>query len=174
MRTLYQRAFDAVEAAAAKPWCLELERVAAALTGKVERHHAGSLLGNEATIFLQSRLAEAEKAHLAHPSNHVLKTAVEKLRGDVKHRMANGGMSAGEAAKTLRPRLEEAEEAVKAGISPELRPRLEEAEEAVKAGISQHRNPRHSNRQTIKTLEHSNPRKLNQLSLAEPSRPWGS
>ena len=155
MRTLYQRAFDAVEAAAAKPWCLELERVAAAHTWKVERHHAGSLLGNEATIFLQSRLAEAEKAHLAHPSNHVLKTAVEKLRGDVKHRMANGGMSAGEAAKTLRPRLEE-------------------AEEAVKAGISQHRNPRHSNRQTIKTLEHSNPRKLNQLSPAEPSRPWGS
>jgi hypothetical protein len=155
MKTLYQRAFDAVQAAAAKPWCLELEAVAAALTGKVERHHARSLLGVEATISLQSRLAEAEEAYRAHPSNEVLKTALETLRGDVARRMANGGMSGPEAMKTLRYRCDE-------------------AEEALKAGISQHRNPRHSNRQTIKTLAHSNPRKLNQLSPAEPSRPWGS
>jgi hypothetical protein len=155
MKTLYQRAFDAVQAAAAKPWCLELEAVAAARTGSVERHHAGSLLGNEATISLKSRLAEAEEAYRAHPSNEVLKTAVETLRGDVARRMASGGMSATEAMKTLRYRCNE-------------------AEEALKAGISQHRNPRHSNRQTIKTLAHSNPRKLNQLSPVESSRPWGS
>ena len=117
MKTLYQRAFDAVQAAAAKPWCLELEAVAAARTGSVERHHAGSLLGNEATISLKSRLAEAEEAYRAHPSNEVLKTAVEKLREDVARRMANGGMSSGEAMKTLYARAKEAILAASAGNS---------------------------------------------------------
>ena len=89
--------------------------MAAALTGK--RHHAGSLLGGEATISLLSRLAEAEGAHEKHPSNHVLRTAVEKLRGDVKRRMDNGGMSSGEAMKTLYARAKEAILAASAGNS---------------------------------------------------------
>jgi len=117
MKTLYQRAFDAVQAAAAEPWSLVLKRVAAALTGAVERHHAGSLLGGEATISLKSRLAEAEEAYRAHPSNEVLKTAVEKLREDVARRMANGGMSSGEAMKTLYARAKEAILAASAGNS---------------------------------------------------------
>jgi len=117
MKTLYQRAFDAVQAAAAEPWSRELKAVAAALTGKVERHHAGSLLGGEATISLQSRLAEAEEAHRAHPSNEVLKTAMETLRGDVARRMASGGMSSGEASKTLYARAKEAILAASAGNS---------------------------------------------------------
>jgi hypothetical protein len=58
MQTLYQRAFVAVAAAAASPWSLELKRVAAALTGSVERHHAGCLAGGEAmrTLRWQQRL----------------------------------------------------------------------------------------------------------------------
>jgi len=116
MKTLYQRAFDAVAAAAAEPWSLVLKRVAAALTGAVERHHAGCLAGGEAMRTLRSRLAEAEEAYRAHPSNEVLKTAVETLREAVRNHQA-GSVKGGEAMKTLYARAKEAILAASAGNS---------------------------------------------------------